>query len=56
MTLPAATSSRATTLAILALAGVTLDTRLHSDNDAADPHRVRALVDATVATLGTPWT
>ena len=39
MTLPAATGSRATTLAILALAGVTLDTRLRYGNDAADPHR-----------------
>ena len=39
MQLPAATSSRATTLAILALAGVTLDTRLRYGNDAADPHR-----------------
>ena len=40
MQLPAATnSSRATTLAILALAGVTLDTRLRYGNDAADPRR-----------------
>eukprot|EP01045_Picozoa_sp_COSAG04_P022288 COSAG04_NODE_2497_length_4008_cov_1.911486_1_plen_621_part_10 len=39
MQLPGATGSRATTLAILALAGVTLDTRLRYGNDAADPHR-----------------
>ena len=39
MQLPAATGSRATTLAILALAGATLDTRLRYGNDAADPRR-----------------
>ena len=39
MQLPAASGSRATTLAILALAGVTLDTRLRYGNGADGPRR-----------------